>query len=183
MEYAVLVLRRRQGERIAIGGDIEIEVVEISRTRVKLAVTAPRNVSVVRGETIGSQEQLRARIKYLTVDEYQDVNPIQEMLIRQLHDLGANLCVLLEKPVASSAMAAAGLLAATQSGRGFVLPGHILRFSRDHRRLVEIVRAGHIGEVIYVGSRRYRDDAGQLDPGHVLSAQLHPPDNQKRRSN
>jgi carbon storage regulator CsrA len=40
------------GETIAIGGGIEIEVVEISRTRVKLGVTAPRDVSVVRKETI-----------------------------------------------------------------------------------------------------------------------------------
>ena len=73
--------------------------------------------------------------------------------------LGANLCVLLEKPVAPSAAAAAELLAARQGARGFVLHGHVLRFCRDHRRLVEIVRAGRIGEVIYVGSRRYRDDA------------------------
>lgn len=40
------------------------------------------------------REQLAQRLKYLTVDEYQDVNPIQEMLIRQIHDLGANLCVV-----------------------------------------------------------------------------------------
>lgn len=52
MGSAVLILRRRIGETIAIGGGIEIEVVEISRTRVKLGVTAPRNVSVVRKETI-----------------------------------------------------------------------------------------------------------------------------------
>ena len=40
------------------------------------------------------QETIRNRVKYLTVDEYQDVNPIQEFLIRQIHDLGANLCVV-----------------------------------------------------------------------------------------
>ena len=40
------------------------------------------------------QEQIRKRVKFLTVDEYQDVNPIQEMLIRQIHDLGANLCIV-----------------------------------------------------------------------------------------
>ena len=41
----MLVLRRRVGEAIAIGGDIEIEVIEISRTRVKLGVRAPRAIS------------------------------------------------------------------------------------------------------------------------------------------
>ena len=34
------------------------------------------------------------RVKYLVVDEYQDVNPVQERLIRLLHDLGAGLCVV-----------------------------------------------------------------------------------------
>jgi carbon storage regulator len=40
------------GEAIVIGSDVEIEVVEISRTRVKLGVKAPRSVSVMRRETI-----------------------------------------------------------------------------------------------------------------------------------
>lgn len=48
----MLVLRRRVGEAIVIGDDIEIEVAEISRTRVKLGVKAPRAVSVARRETI-----------------------------------------------------------------------------------------------------------------------------------
>jgi predicted dehydrogenase len=72
--------------------------------------------------------------------------------------LGRNLCVLLEKPVAPSAATAARLLADERSSAGFVLPGHVLRFSQDHIRVVEIVRSGKIGEVIYINSRRYRDD-------------------------
>ena len=47
---------------------------------------------------LSHNEALRARlvdrIKYLVVDEYQDVNPIQERLIRLIHDLGAGLCVV-----------------------------------------------------------------------------------------
>lgn len=38
--------------------------------------------------------KIRERVKYLIVDEYQDVNPLQERLIKQLHDLGAQLCVV-----------------------------------------------------------------------------------------
>ena len=34
------------------------------------------------------------RIRFAIVDEYQDVNPIQEALVRQLHDLGASVCVV-----------------------------------------------------------------------------------------
>jgi carbon storage regulator len=59
----VLVLRRRMGETIVIGGGIEIEVIEISRTRVKLGVTAPRDVSVARKETIAVAAENRRALE------------------------------------------------------------------------------------------------------------------------
>lgn len=34
------------------------------------------------------------KVKYLTVDEYQDTNPVQEKLVSLLKSLGANLCVV-----------------------------------------------------------------------------------------
>ena len=37
---------------------------------------------------------LKEKIKYVTVDEYQDINPIQETLINQLSALGSNLCIV-----------------------------------------------------------------------------------------
>ena len=40
------------------------------------------------------REIVSQRIKYVVVDEYQDVNPIQERLIRILHDLGSGVCVV-----------------------------------------------------------------------------------------
>lgn len=40
------------------------------------------------------RQQLAEQIDFVVVDEYQDVNPLQERLIRLLHDLGANLCVV-----------------------------------------------------------------------------------------
>lgn len=46
----MLIVRRRAGEAIAIGEDIEIEVIEISRTRVRLGVRAPREAQVNRRE-------------------------------------------------------------------------------------------------------------------------------------
>ena len=30
------------------------------------------------------------RLRYVIVDEYQDVNPIQEAIVRSLHELGSN---------------------------------------------------------------------------------------------
>jgi carbon storage regulator len=50
MEAHMLVLRRRAGEGIILGGGIEIEVIELSRTRVKLGVKAPRDLIVLRRE-------------------------------------------------------------------------------------------------------------------------------------
>jgi len=45
-----------------------------------------------------SDDAFRNRIKnnigYLIVDEYQDVNPIQELIVRELYELGANTCVV-----------------------------------------------------------------------------------------
>lgn len=40
------------------------------------------------------REKVAGQVKYLIVDEYQDVNPLQEMLIRKFHELGANICVV-----------------------------------------------------------------------------------------
>ena len=40
------------------------------------------------------QARISQRVKYVVVDEYQDVNPVQERLVRLLHDLGADLCVV-----------------------------------------------------------------------------------------
>ena len=49
-------------------------------------------------EQIEQQPELRQslsrQLKYVIVDEYQDVNPIQERLVRALHNLGARICVV-----------------------------------------------------------------------------------------
>ena len=37
---------------------------------------------------------IKNKVKYLTVDEYQDINPIQERLIQKIKEFGANLCVV-----------------------------------------------------------------------------------------
>jgi len=62
----VLVLRRRVGETISIGDGVEIEVLEISHTRVKLGVVAPRDVPVVRKETIAVAAENRRALELVT---------------------------------------------------------------------------------------------------------------------
>lgn len=35
---------------------------------------------------------IKNKVKYLTVDEYQDINPVQERLIQKIKEFGANVC-------------------------------------------------------------------------------------------
>ena len=53
----MLVLRRRAGDSLMIGGEIEVEILEITPTRVKLGIVASDNVTVVRKEVHLTREQ------------------------------------------------------------------------------------------------------------------------------
>ncbi|MEQ8791542.1 MAG: carbon storage regulator [Pirellulaceae bacterium] len=53
----MLVLSRKEGERIQIGDDIRITVVRISGGGVRLGVEAPREMVVVREELSQPSEQ------------------------------------------------------------------------------------------------------------------------------
>ena len=46
----MLIIRRRRGESIVIGEDIEIEILETSASQVKLGISAPREITVLRSE-------------------------------------------------------------------------------------------------------------------------------------
>ena len=53
----MLVLRRRAGDSLMIGGEIEVEVLEITPSRVKLGIFAPDCVPIVRKEVHLTREQ------------------------------------------------------------------------------------------------------------------------------
>ena len=46
----MLVMRRRAGESILIGDDIEIQILHIGESRIKIGITAPRTVPVTMKE-------------------------------------------------------------------------------------------------------------------------------------
>lgn len=52
----MLILQRRTGESIRIGEDIEITVVSTEGGRVRLSISAPKEVTILRSELIGAQE-------------------------------------------------------------------------------------------------------------------------------
>jgi carbon storage regulator len=53
----MLILTRRRGESIVIGGDIEVTLLQVQGDQVRLGITAPKDVSVHRKELL---EQIRA---------------------------------------------------------------------------------------------------------------------------
>ncbi len=53
----MLVLRRKAGESVLIGDDIEIAVLELSGQGVKIGIRAPRETVVLRKELKVTQEQ------------------------------------------------------------------------------------------------------------------------------
>jgi carbon storage regulator len=46
----MLIIRRRVGERIVIGSNIEITVASATKKAVRLAIAAPKGIPVLRGE-------------------------------------------------------------------------------------------------------------------------------------
>lgn len=55
----MLVLRRRAGESIFLGEDVEIEVLEVNSQGVKLGIRAPRQLVILRKELKVAAEQNR----------------------------------------------------------------------------------------------------------------------------
>jgi carbon storage regulator len=59
----MLVIRRRAGESFFINDDVEIEILEVGATQVKLGIVAPKEVSILRKEVYitGKQNQAASR--------------------------------------------------------------------------------------------------------------------------
>ncbi len=81
----MLILARKLNERIVIGDDIEVSVVEIKGDQVKLGISAPRNVSVYRHEVyeaIQAENRMAARSQ-------PDIPEFNEWLEKQDSDPGS----------------------------------------------------------------------------------------------
>jgi|GEM_PF-2795521 len=51
-EEMMLVLTRKRGESIQIGGEVQVQVLSVQGNRVRLGITAPSSVGVRRGELV-----------------------------------------------------------------------------------------------------------------------------------
>jgi carbon storage regulator len=56
----MLIIRRRAGESLMIGPDVEVEILEIGASNIKLGIRAPKEVAVLRKEIQLTREQNRA---------------------------------------------------------------------------------------------------------------------------
>lgn len=65
----MLVLSRKLGEKIMIGDDVEIVIVEIDRNKVRLGILAPRDVPVHRQEIYQQKMDERQRADHLPLPE------------------------------------------------------------------------------------------------------------------
>jgi carbon storage regulator len=48
----MLVLSRKKGERVFIGDEVEVAVLEIEGDRIKLGINAPKGVKILRAELL-----------------------------------------------------------------------------------------------------------------------------------
>ena len=66
----MLVLRRKINERIILDGQIAIEVLAIEGSRIKLGISAPPNISILREELLTSRP--------LSSNSYDPENPASQ---------------------------------------------------------------------------------------------------------
>ncbi len=56
----MLILQRKSGESLFIGEDIQVTVVSVEAGRVRLAIEAPRDLSILRSELRTAMEENRS---------------------------------------------------------------------------------------------------------------------------
>ena len=61
----MLVIRRKIGESILIGSDVEIQIIDISPSRVRVGISAPPHVLILRKEIqLAQQENIEAAMRF-----------------------------------------------------------------------------------------------------------------------
>ena len=53
----LLVLSRKLGESILLDGGIEIQIVKVQGSKIRLGITAPKNIKVIRAELQGKERK------------------------------------------------------------------------------------------------------------------------------
>ena len=92
----MLVLTRKTNQSIMIGDDIEVSVLAVSRDKIRLGITAPRDVPVFRKEVYlsikGEAEDARAARATRTARQTLDDEALDELAKNVVSDSLANAC-------------------------------------------------------------------------------------------
>jgi carbon storage regulator len=80
----MLVLRRRAGESIFLGDDVEIEVLEVNSQGAKIGIRAPRDMVILRKELKVAADQNRAAAISPGVGEITEILKNMQNSSRQL---------------------------------------------------------------------------------------------------
>ena len=59
----MLVLVRKEGESVQVGDVIEIVVLKLKGGRVKIGLTAPKHVSIIRGELSNTMKEIKQNVQ------------------------------------------------------------------------------------------------------------------------
>lgn len=65
----MLVIRRRPGESLFIGDDVEIEILDSTSSQVKLGIRAPKEVAVLRKEVHLTRQQNRTAASHVSPEK------------------------------------------------------------------------------------------------------------------
>jgi len=76
----LLILTRKVGESVAIGDDIQVSVIEIKGSQVKLGIRAPRDVTVHREEIYLKIQDENRRAAQISTDA---LGTVEELLLRK----------------------------------------------------------------------------------------------------
>ena len=69
----MLVIRRRVGQSVFIGEDVEIEILDAGPGKVKLGITAPREILVLRNEIRFTREENLVAAQGVTPEAVQNL--------------------------------------------------------------------------------------------------------------
>jgi carbon storage regulator len=76
----LLILTRKVGESVAIGDDIQVSVVEIKGTQVKLGIRAPKDVTVHREEIYLKIQEENKRASQVSTDT---LGSVEDLILKK----------------------------------------------------------------------------------------------------
>ena len=76
----MLILTRKVGESVAIGDDIQVSVVEIKGTQVKLGIRAPKDVTVHREEIYLKIQEENKRASQVSTDT---LGSVEDLILKK----------------------------------------------------------------------------------------------------